>query len=1262
MPTGTLKDIVKLSTGFKTAVNVQNDLDNLEKAGGYLPTEIGHRVIFDVAENLHPNAAHRARLIMGTYGTGKSHLALVLVNFYRRRHDDPRMKPLWDRLSAQWSGQAEKLRKELDRLTSDFLPVLLEGNEGGLNDALLRALKKALRSDERTADFLPDTVFTAAARRMQELEREYPDAYKALDKELAERGLGGAKAARQRLEDFDRSAYDVFREAHRAACAGADFVPEQMMRPGEVYEAVSRQLVREGMFDGIVVLWDEFGRYMEAIADDPRGGESRDIEQFAEKCHVPDNRLHLYLICHRSLEEYAQIIRLRRGAGDDKQLAEDMRKATGRFTPFHMRSSEEEIFWLIDQVVIQATDGGTWRQLVKDHEGDFTRLAEAAVHFRLFPTLDLEQVSRVVAYGAFPLHPVAAYCLPRLSEKVAQNERTLFTYLSESGSGTLGEFVARERIPGPGEPLPLATVADLWGYFEEQIESEDRTKRVHQLYQSALGKIPAGSTHAKPALKVIAVLEAIQTEQVKATGELLQYALHLSAAAVASFKDDLEALAAGDNRVLVRSVADGSYRFAYGGGEPLEDKVRKLAEERASLVSPITHLNAIWRELDLPAEIPATGYSDDRHVPRRLVIQAVGPSELKNLSRWIQNLGDGDFVDGYALLVIAEDTAQLEEAARLARGVEHPQIVVGIPRQTLPRCLGDLRRHEALLYLGQTEAHLYGVGSDWHEEWEASLAEYRAVLQQALEPLVKGQAGRLDSVSWLWRGEEQEGVTSVSRLTAFSSKVMETVFGLTPPIPHDVLADEGQKDTFRKHRVPVIDLLFDDDGPDRLAKHSVKPQKHVIDALLGRNGILKKVGGRYGVSRPDDDHYPAMTAVWDEVATFLERCRHAPQALQELVVTLRRPPYGLPVRCVPVIFAAVARDLVALGNLVVEHQRTKSLKERLARVNGEVIETAFAAPGQYLIEYLDVSQYQRVLLQGFAQGMGFQWPDRSETGQILETLARATKEWWIGLPRHAQLTAQVSEDSVLQQNALVVKRDIFEPLAHPECDTHKVLLEDMPRMVRAEGDERTDITSDEVAQVFRDIKQWFERAVDRLTDRAAGAIVTTFAPEGEQRVSASDALREWYQGLDKVKQTYKLGGDAGKLMAAAANPGDDVAERLGRELMGMPLLGWADEVLSQFRVRLESAKGHVEAFELPLTSPEVPQHPLLTPPNHARVIIITDDGKYERVFAVARESSDNGRLLENMLHSAVTGMGSHLPDGECLTIILRILREVLDAH
>lgn len=67
--------------------------------------------------------------------------------------------------------------------------------------------------------------------------------------------------------------------------------------------------------------------------------------------------------------------------------------------------------------------------------------------------------------------------LPRLSERIAQNERTLFTFLTSNQKNTLKEFVL-----GNEDDFPIVTPDRLFDYFELELRKELKSSELHKIY------------------------------------------------------------------------------------------------------------------------------------------------------------------------------------------------------------------------------------------------------------------------------------------------------------------------------------------------------------------------------------------------------------------------------------------------------------------------------------------------------------------------------------------------------------------------------------------------------------------------------------------------------------------------------------------------------------------------------------------------------------------------------------------------------------
>ena len=65
----------------------------------------------------------------------------------------------------------------------------------------------------------------------------------------------------------------------------------------------------------------------------------------------------------------------------------------------------------------------------------------------------------------YPLNYVTALMLPKLSQRLAQNERTLFTFLSSEDKNTLSAFLKSAE----GE-FPMLTPDYLYDYFKDGVE------------------------------------------------------------------------------------------------------------------------------------------------------------------------------------------------------------------------------------------------------------------------------------------------------------------------------------------------------------------------------------------------------------------------------------------------------------------------------------------------------------------------------------------------------------------------------------------------------------------------------------------------------------------------------------------------------------------------------------------------------------------------------------------------------------------------
>ena len=99
----------------------------------------------------------------------------------------------------------------------------------------------------------------------------------------------------------------------------------------------------------------------------------------------------------------------------------------------------------------------------------------------MYTIFDKKDYEKIIVKGCFPMAPLTTYILVKISEKVGQNERTVFTFMSDNAPNTLARFV-KEHVQGADTLVSADNVFDYFAYiFEKDVLNE----RCHSEYIKA---------------------------------------------------------------------------------------------------------------------------------------------------------------------------------------------------------------------------------------------------------------------------------------------------------------------------------------------------------------------------------------------------------------------------------------------------------------------------------------------------------------------------------------------------------------------------------------------------------------------------------------------------------------------------------------------------------------------------------------------------------------------------------------------------------
>ena len=119
-----LNELIELSSGFQSSVNISYDLKNDAKIQSFIPTTSSLELISNILMSVRPESTQRAKILTGAYGRGKSHIILVTLAMLYGGNKDNIFNNLLNRMKAYNEDLYKVASNYLDSGTK-LLPVII---------------------------------------------------------------------------------------------------------------------------------------------------------------------------------------------------------------------------------------------------------------------------------------------------------------------------------------------------------------------------------------------------------------------------------------------------------------------------------------------------------------------------------------------------------------------------------------------------------------------------------------------------------------------------------------------------------------------------------------------------------------------------------------------------------------------------------------------------------------------------------------------------------------------------------------------------------------------------------------------------------------------------------------------------------------------------------------------------------------------------------------------------------------------------------
>jgi len=848
------------------------------------------------------------------------------------------------------------------------------------------------------------------------------------------------------------SARGIARQVQALAESGAS-VPDTMLRLLEIASAAE--------FDQVFLAWDEFGRHLESLISNGRPSELHDIQQLAEvAARTRKFPFRMCVLLHQGFSAYA--------AAAPEGVRREWKKIEERFERIEYVDDSKELLRLLVDLTESMRPASSPAPTSKQLAGRAKELLECGL-FREFKHSEL--VARL--QRCRPLSPAALYLLPRISARVAQNERTLFNFLQ---AANLGEHVGCDALFRYFEPAMRQDVG-VGGTYRAMLETN-----------SAVAK--CSTDEEARALQTACVLSiGLSANKTKISRSLLRAALVESGGSERETDRVIDLLI--ERKLLLYRRHSDEVSVWHGTDTNLRERI---SEQVASFGSSLDLAGFLAREWPLTA-IRATEHND-RFRMRRFFDRRYQRTEAAETETFTAALSGGQgTADGTIIHFLPSASGKgmavdAELAKAMTKSVRH-MVIVSVPTEPIPleAAAAEL---DAIMRL-QRDRDLVDADPLVGEELRQLEDDARTHMLRLLERVSNPGAG----ARYFCDGKEVP-IRNTAGLRRLVSKCCNKLYPKTPVLPNEQLNRRRPSAVVVNARKKFLSAILEAAGRPDLGFHEAAFQQELgatvvaqYRAMVRNTGLYRDAGGdRWGFAPPSAISDPGLAAVWQEIRGFFTEPSEQPKPFAKLLSRLSSPPYGVRPGVVPVLLACAVRAFPVVGSMTCDGQY-------VADIRPSVIEDLCKSPERFALNVVAVEEEQREYLEGVCDLFRGRRVAAVEDPDLVRRAFEWIQYWKAEAPEAARVSSAVSARTAGVRKALWSTEDPVRVLM--QAVPHALDVEDGDLQLTLERLMASKKELDEVVQLY--------------TERALAAMASAIgAPLGSTKQVLLD-LRRWAEAI-----------------------------------------------------------------------------------------------------------------------------------------------------
>lgn len=647
---------------------------------------------------------------------------------------------------------------------------------------------------------------------------------------------------------------------------------------------LTTELTEKHGYSGIIFVFDEMGKALEQASHPNRENDVYLLQEVAEYTNRGKN---LFLgILHQSFERYASLL--------DNSTQREWAKVQGRFEDIPFQEPPTQQMRLFQRAIHRESD--------PEIDQLATATAERVARHGWNPLQMSQTEFSQICAAVYPFHPSTVAILPYFFRRLAQNERSMFAFLTSQEPFGFQAFI---------ETNPLGTyfnLPDLFDYlivnFQFHIFSSGRAKTLSEAAER-LEILVYLTEIEKSVIKTIALLNWLsEITHLTATEDLLNSALSNTNARAEDIQRTLSTLQ--QRSIIVFRRVTKSYVIWQGSDVDLNELIDQSLNKLAGSLSLASSL----RKYLPPRPIVARKHSYITGTTRYFETRYVDVNNYE-----LTPLVPVEGASGLLLVCLPNKLSEIEtfeEWATATATKNNPRVIVVIIKKAI-------RLSELVLELNalnDVKENVPELRDDpvARKELRARLTHIQNLITSELEGALSTHSLSKDDNPFFYN--QGRLVFKGKSLTETLSDILNVNYSQSPILWNEIVNRAKLSSQASKARKALIHGILNQSHLEHFGFEGFPPERSIYENILAATGMHRpSQNGVWTLSAPSADAGRNLLPTWNKMEKLVFAHELNQYTAQQIYDELRAEPYGLSYGVAPIVlcvFLQIHKDSTTL--------------------------------------------------------------------------------------------------------------------------------------------------------------------------------------------------------------------------------------------------------------------------------------------------------------------------------------------------------------